>query len=486
MVFAGYGIVAPGSGEVPDYDAYGGLDVSGKWVMVLRFLPESVPPAWRRHWLHYSELAYKASIAKQRGAIGLIVVTGPRAQARDRLVAMDLETAGGVTSMAGISVSDVLGAQLLAVTGQDIGELQAQLDKGESVEGFALDGIEVGATIDVQREKSMGRNVLARLPADVDGDRPALVIGAHVDHLGRGEGSGSLALDSERGVIHPGADDNASGVAAMLEIAQHLADLQAQGKLAAQRDILFAAWSGEELGTLGSSHFVESLAGAGKLEQQVGAYLNLDMVGHLDDALYLQGIASSPVWPREIERRNVPVGLPVATKADPYLPTDVTPFYMQGVPVLNAFTGAHENYSTPRDTADTLNYDGLRDTARLMAGIARSLARSAESPAYVAVERQGGGMSRRHLRAYLGTIPGYGQDESVRGVKLQGAVKGGPAEAAGVQNGDVVVGLSGIEVETIQDFMAALAGLKVGEPTDLTVLRGGQRVTLEVTPGARE
>ena len=95
-------------------------------------------------------------------------------------------------------------------------------------------------------------------------------------------------------------------------------------------------------------------------------------------------------------------------------------------------------------------------------------------------------MSRRHLRAYLGTIPGYGQDESVKGVKLQGAVKGGPAEAAGVQNGDVVVGLSGIEVETIQDFMAALAGLKVGEPTDLTVLRNGQRVKLEVTPGARE
>jgi C-terminal processing protease CtpA/Prc len=192
------------------------------------------------------------------------------------------------------------------------------------------------------------------------------------------------------------------------------------------------------------------------------------------------------VWTREIERRNVPVGLPLATKADPYLPTDVTPFYLQGVPVLNAFTGAHEDYSTPRDTADQLNYEGLRDTARLMAGIARSLARTGDSPAYVAVERKGGGMSRRHLRAYLGTIPAYGQDERVKGVRLQGAVKGGPAEAAGIRNGDVVVGLAGVEVETIQDFMGALAGLKPGEPTGMTVLRDGARVLLPVTPGARE
>jgi C-terminal processing protease CtpA/Prc len=191
------------------------------------------------------------------------------------------------------------------------------------------------------------------------------------------------------------------------------------------------------------------------------------------------------VWAREIERRNVPVGLSIATKADPYLPTDVTPFYMQGVPVLNAFTGAHENYSTPRDSADGLNYDGIRDTARLMAGIVRSLVRSESAPDYVAVERKSAGLSRRHLRAYLGTIPGYGQD-GIRGVKLQGAVKGGPAERAGVINGDIVIGLAGADIENIQDFMAALGALKVGEETDLTVLRGGEPQTLKVVPDARE
>jgi hypothetical protein len=297
---------------------------------------------------------------------------------------------------------------------------------------------------------------------------------------------GSLAREDEREQIHPGADDNASGVAAMLEVAQYLADLRARDKLGAKRDLLFVAWSGEELGTLGSAYFVEQLAGDDGLQGKVSAYLNMDMVGHLRDKLYLQGTGSSQLWAREIERRNVPVGLAIATKADPYLPTDVTPFYMQGVPVLNAFTGAHENYSSPRDTADQLNYDGLRDTARLMAGIARSLARSDSEPDYVEVERSGGGMSRKHLRAYLGTIPAYGQDESVKGVKLQGAVKNGPAEKAGVVNGDILTRLGDVEVENIQDFMSGLAGLKAGEPTTLRVLRDGKTLTLDVVPGTRE
>jgi membrane-associated protease RseP (regulator of RpoE activity) len=231
---------------------------------------------------------------------------------------------------------------------------------------------------------------------------------------------------------------------------------------------------------------VEQLAGQTDLRNKVSAYLNMDMVGHLRDKVYLQGAGSSDIWAREIERRNVPVGLPVAISSDPYLPTDATPFYMQGAPILHAFTGAHEDYSSPRDLPDQLNYDGIRDIARLMAGITRSLARSETEPDYLEVTRKQSGLSRKHLRAYLGTIPAYGQAEEIKGVKLQGAVKGGPAEKAGVQEGDIIVGLAGVEVETIHDFMGALAGLKVGEKTDLTVLRDGKRVELEVIPGSRE
>lgn len=488
VVFAGYGIVAPGSDKVPAYDAYGDLDVEGRWVMVLRFQPESVSPEWRRHLLHYSDLGYKASVAKRRGARGLIVVTGPEAKAKDPLVELKLDASTAQTSLTGISITDELAARMLASAGKDLRALQQRLDSGEVKEGFVLPGVGISAEITIIREKRHGRNVIARLAAAEPTQNPPVILGAHVDHLGRGQVSGSLARDEERGEIHRGADDNASGVAAMLESAQYLAALNARGELEAKRDIWFIAWSGEELGTLGSTHFVDQLIGNGEQEERrkVSVYLNLDMVGHLEEKLYLQGVASSPMWSREIERRNAPVGLSVATQDDPYLPTDVTPFYLKGIPVLNAFTGAHENYSTPRDTADDLNYEGIRDTARLVTGITRSLAQAATEPDYVAVSRPKSGISRRQLRAYLGTIPAYGQDEQLKGVKLQGAVKGAPAEQAGVRNGDILIALAGTEVETIHDFMSALAGLKAGEPTEMTVLRDGQSITLRVVPASRD
>lgn len=486
VVFAGYGIVAPGLDKVPEYDAYAGLDVAGKWVMVLRFQPESVAPEWRRHLVHYSDLPYKASIAKRKGALGLIVVTGPAARARDRLVELRFEASATATGIAGVALSDERAAELLAAAGANLRELQARLDRGERVAGFDLPGVRLAAQIDIVGEKRQGRNVIGWLRAHPPSSAPPVILGAHVDHLGRGEVAGSLAMEQERGAVHYGADDNASWVAAMLEVAQYLADMAARGELAAKRDIGFVAWSGEEMGTLGSSHFVERLAAGGDLGGKVAAYLNMDMVGQLRDRLYVQGTGSSEAWPRELERRNVPVGLALTLQTDPYLPTDATPFYMKGVPVLNFFTGAHEDYSSPRDTPDKLNYEGIRDIARLMAGITLSLARSAQTPDYLRVERKAGGLGRQHLRAYLGTIPAYGQEEGLRGVKLQGAVKGGPAHRAGVQEGDVIVELAGVRVETIHDYMGALSGLKVGEATQMVVERGGERLRLEVVPDARE
>ncbi|MCU7936263.1 MAG: M20/M25/M40 family metallo-hydrolase [Candidatus Thiodiazotropha sp. (ex Dulcina madagascariensis)] len=486
IVFAGYGIDAPGSDKVPDYDSYGALDVADKWVMVFRFQPESVPPEWRRHLLHYSDLAYKASVAKRRGALGLIVVTGPGAEAKQRLIDLQMDEMSATTSIAGISVSDDLASRIVASAGKDLEQLQKQLDKGEVTVGFALPGIGLAASLDIVREKRQGRNVIARLAADDPSGRPPVLLGAHLDHLGHGEVSGSLAREEERGEVHHGADDNASGVAALLESAQYLAGLKRLGKLGVKRDILFIAWSGEELGTLGSSHFVDQLAGSGYLRGKVSAYLNMDMVGHLREKVYIQGTGSSSRWSREIEQRNVPVGLSIATKADPYLPTDSTPFYMKGVPVLNAFTGAHEDYSTPRDRAEQLNYEGIRDIARLMAGITRSLARAEKEPDYLEVMREKSGLSRKHLRAYLGTIPSYGQDEETKGVRLQGAVKGAPAEKAGVKDGDILVALAGVDIETIHDFMNALAGLKAGEETEMTVIRGGKAISLSIVPASRE
>ena len=496
VVFAGYGIVAPAVDEHPEYDSYVHLDVQDQWVLVLRYLPENIDAAYRQHLNRYASLRYKAMVARDRGARGLIVASGPKTTVKEQLVPLAFDASLAGSSIGAVSVTDALAEEWLRQAGRALQELQETLDTGQLIPGFRLDGLRLGATMDIRQEKRQGRNVLARLrAAEQPAEAGIVVVGAHIDHLGTGLGNGSLAREDEKGRIHFGADDNASGVAAVLGIAKTLAAQQAAGEVALKRDILFALWSGEELGLLGSSHFAgtfgqretetETERDREGLSPDIIAYLNLDMVGRLDTVLVLQGVGSSSVWPEEIERHNRPIGLPITLQNDSYLPTDATAFYLKGVPVLNAFTGGHAEYHSPRDTVEKLNYAGLTQITRLMTGLTRSLASAEQAPDYIAIEKPRHLGSRGRLRAYLGTIPDYAQG-NITGVKLSGVMTGGPADRAGVRAGDVVHELAGKAVENIYDYTFVLGGLKVDEPVGMTVLRNGQRVELTITPASRE
>ncbi|QDV56869.1 M28 family peptidase [Rosistilla oblonga] len=496
IVFAGYGVVAPGSEEHPVQDAYVHLDVEDKWVMVFRHLPADISAEKRQHWSAYSSLRFKAMVARDRGARGLIVVSGPTSKVRQQLVPLRFDGSLSGTSLGVISVTDAMAAKIVKAAGEELAELQKELDSGEPAMGFDLGEAKLTAKIDVQKQQRVGRNVIGRLQV---GDAPsdqAILIGAHIDHLGTGASGNSLARDDERNGVHVGADDNASGVAAMLEVAQYLTDLQRRGKLPAKRDILLAAWSGEELGLLGSDAFADKFydlypqvpAPEGhpplSLYPALSACLNMDMVGRLREKLVLQGIGSSPVWNGEIERRNAPVGLALTLQSDTYLPTDASTFYMRGVPILSAFTGSHSEYHTPRDTPDTLNYEGAAQTARLMGLIARSLATADDAPEYTkhtAPQQQ----VRAQMRAYLGTIPDYAAGD-VKGVMLSGASENGPAAKAGVRGGDLIIELAGRKIENIYDYTYAIEALKIGEEVPITVRRGDKDVKLKVTPGSRD
>ncbi len=489
VVFAGYGIVAPGSGDFPAYDSYGDLDVTGKWVLVLRFLPEDITPEHRQYLYNYSNLRFKAMLARERGARGLIVVSGPRSGVKEELVPLRFEAAAGSGSLPAVSLADGAAQQILGAAGKNLESVQSELDKGTPVPGFAIPDVTLAANLQLDQQKAADRNVLGRLYA---GEQPAtslVVIGAHLDHIGLGEHMDSRASGEELGKAHLGADDNASGVAALLEIAHDLAEQRRAGRLELAHDILFATWSGEEMGRLGSEHFVKTFAAEGEADRgltpSVIAYLNLDMVGRLDEQLYLQGAGSSSVWSGEIERRNAPVGLPIRTQDDSYLPTDATSFYLKGIPILSAFTGSHPEYNTPRDAPDTLNYEGLERITRFMALLTRSLAAEPNAPDYVATEKPESKASRASLRAYLGTIPDYTETDR-KGVLLNGVAKGGPAEQGGLQAGDLIVELAGRPIENIYDFTYALNALKVGQPVKVKVLRQGETRELEVTPGSRE
>ncbi len=158
---------------------------------------------------------------------------------------------------------------------------------------------------------------------------------------------------------------------------------------------------------------------------------------------------------------------------------------MAGVPILSAFTGAHSDYNTPRDTADRINYPGLERIARLMALLTRGMAQREQAPAYVASAQPTRGVSRANLRAYLGTVPDYAAGD-LEGVKLNGVAKDGPADRAGLRAGDLIIAVAGRKVENIYDFTYALNALKVGQQTPVTVLRDGREATLTVVPVARE
>ncbi len=491
VVFAGYGLEVPADQPDDEYDSYVHLDVKDKWVMILRYLPAGLDEAKSRAWARYASLRHKTMIARDHGARGVIFVSGPNAKVTNQIVPLHFDATLAGTSLAAVSINDATATQWLAAAGKNFKALHDHLDTGKPAMGFELPDLKVSAQIDIQKQSRTGRNVLGVLRA---GEKPAastLIIGAHVDHLGKGPHGSSRGEDVKPDAIHYGADDNASGVAAVLEMAEWLADEKLNGQLKPQHDILFAAWSGEELGLLGSSHFIDAVfkdapANAHQAQgpRQLLACLNLDMVGRYDQKLTLQGIGSSSVWTGLIERANAPVGLNLALVKDSYLPTDSTPFYARGVPILTAFTGAHADYHAPTDTADKLNYPAAEKITKLMGRVAESLSTRTEQPNYLAQkapERSRTGA----LRAYLGTIPDYA-NEGGTGLKLSGVAKDGPADKAGVRGGDVVIGMAGKTIENIYDYTRAIEAVKAGEPTEIIVRRGNQVIKLQITPGSRD
>lgn len=485
VVFVGYGLSVPGKmGE--GYDSYAGVNVSNKIALVLRYVPEEVDPKRRAELNRYAGLRYKAMLARDHGARAVLFVTGPNSPNAGELAGLTFDNSLAGSGIVAASISSNVVSALFSGSGKDLKSLQSALDKENphAESGFALPKVKVRIATAIEHLKKTDRNVIAAIPP-AKGSEPVeyILVGAHYDHLGHGESGGAMQRAGEEHAIHPGADDNASGTAAVLELAAVLARERAEKPDGFQRGVIFALWSGEEIGLIGSSQFAERPP---VVMSNVAAYVNFDMVGRLrDNKLSLQGVGSSSAWRKLIEKRNVAAGFNVALQEDPYLPTDTTPFYSKGVPVLNFFTGSHEEYHRPTDTPDTLNYDGLERITKFARALISDLAKGPERPDYLTVARSdSGGGGRENLRAYLGTIPDYATE--VPGVKLSGVRGGGPAEKAGLKGGDVIVEFGGKTIANIYDYTYAMDAVKIGQPAQVVVLRDGQRVKLTVTPEARK
>ena len=291
----------------------------------------------------------------------------------------------------------------------------------------------------------------------------AIVVGAHYDHLGRG-GEGSLAPDLI-GIVHPGADDNASGVAAVVAFAKAFA---AAG--GAPRSLVFVTFAGEELGILGSSQYVQHPALP--LDKTV-LMLNLDMVGRLRDGkLYVAGVDSGSGLRRVVSDAAQGLGLTLELRGDPYSPSDHTAFYASGRPVLFFFTGAHGDYHRPTDTWEKLNAKGLETVTIFAARVISTVAAEATPPAYVKIAappREG----RGGYGPLFGVIPDFSEGEPP-GVRITGVRPGSPAEKAGVRAGDVIVRFGDVTIATLNDLTFALRSHRPGDRVEVVIVRDGQ------------
>jgi hypothetical protein len=345
---------------------------------------------------------------------------------------------------------------------------------GES--GTWFQELPLASTVNPHAPAGSGRNVVALL----EGTDPALageyvIIGAHYDHLGRGE-FGSTRPE-EKGAVHNGADDNASGVAALLHVAQLLTEAPRPA-----RPVLFLAFTGEESGLLGSAFYTRN---ATRPLSAARVMINMDMVGRLaDGGLIVYGVDTAREWRDVLARIGSERGLALKLNGEGYGPSDHTSFYLQDIPVLHFFTNTHGDYHAPSDDWERIDADGLEKLADVVAALAGDIADQRLQLTLV----RGAGQKPQAAAAggygaYLGTVPDF--TPVARGVLLGGVSAGSPAEAAGLQKGDVLIGMAGKPLADLQSMTDVLRGHKPGEVVELVVLRDGRELRLQATLGSR-
>ncbi len=314
-------------------------------------------------------------------------------------------------------------------------------------------------------------NVIARLPGSSSPARKQIIVGAHMDHLGWGTTS-SLAPGAHE--VHNGADDNASGIAVLLGLAEALAELPIEQR---SHDLLFVAFGAEEMGLLGSAHLVTTLSAEAKTNTL--AMINFDMVGRLRErSLVVNGTGTASEWPALLE----PLAGELTLKSIPdgWGPSDHSSFYAEGMPVLHLFTGAHEDYHRPSDDLPAINVEGAAEVGELAGRVVLALLDRCDPLTFVKVDRPQAGAGA--FKVSLGTMPDYAV--AVDGLALAGVREGGPAALAGLQKGDVIKKIGSRDIHGIDDYMASFAELVPGEPVEIGYERAGKLATTQLTPAA--
>ncbi|HVP42592.1 MAG TPA: M28 family peptidase [Terriglobales bacterium] len=474
LVFAGYGASADEFG----YDDYLHFDAQDKLVVVLRYEPAKFEEkSGKQGKTHHSHLITKAINAKMHGAKAVLLVNGkldPKEE--DVLVRFGSQVGPEDAGIPIVQVKNAAADEWFKAAGKSLSEVQEAIDKQGHPESFAFPAsLRVTLAVDIERTRATVNNILAYLPGKSD---EYVILGAHYDHLGYGNAS-SLA-PSQIGQIHPGADDNASGTAGVLELARLLAP--EKGKLA--RGILFQSYAGEEIGLLGSADWVKEPTRP--LDKAV-AMINMDMIGRPKNGkIYVGGVGTGSTFQPLVEKAAKDQGLTAEISKGGYAASDHTSFLPKSIPVLFVFSGLHTDYHKPSDTWEKIDGEAAAKVVNMVEEIATGLDNAVERPKFAKVEMEAapGGGGGGGYGPWFGSVPDFG--EVPNGVKFADVTPGSPAAKAGLKPGDILVQFGETPIKNLYDFTFALRKHKVGDEVEVTVLRDGKELKQKVTLAQRK
>ncbi len=471
IVFAGYGLTV--KTDSLDWDDYKGIDVKGKWVMMLKGHPELSNNESKFN--DYADERTKVLAAEDKGASGVIFITPVEMDKEDVLMPLNYDKSPSQANVPVVNITRILADTILSLSKKEkIEDLEKKINKTKKSISFMIYE-QLLIETDVQLQKQVTKNVVAMLK----GSDPVLkneyiVIGAHYDHLGMG-GSGSGSRMPDTVAVHNGADDNASGVAGIIELAQKLSSEKDKLK----RSVIFVAFSAEEMGLLGSKYLVKHLP---VKANQIKAMINLDMVGRLsltEPSLMIGGTGTSAETEDILKEMTPKTTIPLKYAPEGYGASDHASFYAENIPVFFLTTGAHEDYHTPFDDVDRINYNGEKQVLDFAYLLSVKIINLPKALTFKEAGPKSNGGYRGGLKVTLGIMPDFASQDN-KGLRADLVRKDGPAEKAGMLKGDIITSIDGKPVKNVYEYMARLKQLQKGQLISVDVLRNGQKVVLLV------
>lgn len=474
VTFAGFGI----SSKRLKYNDYLNLNVQNKIALVLGGNPDNGNPhsIFGRIGLHA-----KANIAKEKGAKALIIIARDENFSDERLAKLKFDQTLGELAVPTIVISRKVAANLLSTNEKGLQEIEKWMAKRKEtpapIQIRLAKKFEVGGdlTVELKKKHTKTYNVIGILKGrDPILKNEAIVIGAHYDHLGHG-GQGSLAVNST--AIHHGADDNASGTAALIELARQFRKAKSN-----KRTLIFISFGAEEEGLLGSKYYVNHPVFP--LKNTI-AMVNMDMIGRLRRAkLYVGGIGTAGLW-ENLVKGHAKSRFHLSLSQDGFGPSDHSSFYGKKIPVLFFFTGTHKDYHKPSDTAEKINYRGLESVGKFVSELVMAVDQNPKRPIYKVAKSAGRRGGRRSFNVSLGTVPSYA-DNNNDGLLLDGVRDNSAAAKAGIKEGDKIIKLAGKEIRNISDYVFVLGEMKAGKEYEVIVIRDKNPLKLKIVPAARK